>query len=253
MKALMASIVLISAMASGCTFGEYSLPDGFRVRATGTYMWVPFPFAEGGLYYDFIGIGWLVHDESSDDLCLYYQGKELAFAGDHGSNGWKLTAAGREKIAKNGWSLGGEFGGDKSSILTGCVQQADPFPLAPRSRPKRFTPWMPVLNSDNETDYLYRWEITPEPLRVLGKQADSIVFLLSSNQGYLRIASFDSARYEWNGSSIAPGGEELPGGYIIYFRLRDRQTGKMLNGRYIHQVSWYDTVILGTTQEATPK
>lgn len=58
MKVVIRSIVLLAALASGCTFGKYSLPDQFQLKATGTYRWFPFSFAEGGMYYDFIGVGW---------------------------------------------------------------------------------------------------------------------------------------------------------------------------------------------------
>jgi len=64
MKAWLASVVLLATLVSGCTFGKHSLPDGFELRAIGGYRWFPFPFAEAGDYYDFIGAGWLVHYEN---------------------------------------------------------------------------------------------------------------------------------------------------------------------------------------------
>lgn len=128
MKAVMTSVVLLGAFASGCAFGRHSLPDEFEVRAIGTYKWFPFPFAEAGMYYDFIGIGWLVHDERTDEVALSHQGRDLAVAAHQGSDGWKLTVSGRNMVAKEGWSLGGS----NSCMLAGTTRQANPQPSAQR-------------------------------------------------------------------------------------------------------------------------
>jgi len=246
MKAVLISGTLLATLLSGCTFGRQSLPDHFDVRANGIYRWSPMPFAEGGVYYDFIGIGWLVHDERGDELCLSLQDKDLAIAGHLGGDGWTLTARAREMIAKHGWSLGGF----KSGLLAGTAGKADPRSSEPRSPRKRFTPGMPYLNLPGETDYLYEWHMVTEPLRTLDDTWNTAVFLLSSwDHAYVRIAGYDSSHYEWVGSSIIPAPQ---GWYVVNFTIRDRRTGGLLIGSYTYEWRKTGQVNLEVTPSTKP-
>ena len=225
MHGMRAGVVLLLACAGGCTFGTYPLPEAMEVRATGQYAWSPIPYAEAGVYYDFIGVGWLMHDQRGDALALFHQGRRVAIARHTGQDGWDLTLPGRQKVATSGWCVGGY----EDTLLVG-VAPLVPAPPAPEPpRREHFAPGLPYLNAPNETHYLYRWAVRTEPARTLGEKPDRAVFLLDGlDYAYLRLVTFTSSRYTWQGARILPGRDDLPGGSFVRFRLRDRRTGRAI-------------------------
>jgi hypothetical protein len=67
-----------------------------------------------------------------------------------------------------------------------------------------------------------------QPVRTLDESWDRVVFLLvSNNRQYVRVAGFNSADFDWMGSSISKGG------YNVSFLLRDRRSGVILRGTYL--------------------
>ncbi len=246
MRTLLKCVLPLVTTACGCTFGTQPLPDHFEVKATGAYLWFLLPFAEGGIYYDFIGVGWLAHDERMDNICLVHDGRTVAVAAKQGRDGWKLTGLGQRMVAKEGWSTGGPV----SKIVVGLARRANAPPSPAYAPRKRFATGAPFLNAPDETKYLYQGDVTAQPLRVLDDPWDAVVFLVCSSRVYTRLVGFDTSRHDWIGSTVVPGGDEHPGGYIVTFRLRDRRTQRVVSGRCIWEWPSVGSLVLTEEPEA---
>ena len=232
----MIGLLLLLLMVSGCTFGKHTLPEDFQVRAIGTYRWSPIPFAEADVYYDFIGIGWLMHDQRSDEVHLDYQGQNVACAKHMGDDGWKFTSNGQKLIARRGWCCGGYA----DTSLVGMAPRADAAESQKRSPKKHFAPGTPHLNDSNETNYLQEWQVMAEPLQKLDEKWNTTVFLIDiNNHSYTRLVGYNAAHYKWLGAAIKSAGDELPGGYYVHFQFQDCRTGEILQGQYPHR--WRET------------
>jgi hypothetical protein len=218
--------------ASGCTFGHQVLPDGFDLMAKGGYCYSPLPYAEGGLYYDFIGLGWLVHKDSDDDWHLSHDGKEIGVWA-----GWKkeckLSPGGERRIGPRGWSL--SEGRYRSRFLVGWTSRQDLTGAPePHSPPKRLIlPGMEHLNGDDEMVEFHQWTVNQEPLRAMDPSWNMVVFLLDVRERiYRRIAGFSASHYELIGITTYPAEDYGNDGYVVEFVLRDIASGKLTQGTY---------------------
>lgn len=205
-----------------------TLADGFQVRVTGGYtFWAPFPYAERGTDYDFIGLGWLAHMHSEDRWHLIRDGKTLAVTERGGVRKWKVLPEHKRRFPESGWSvLRRAEGTDR--IIVGCVRRSDPDPAQPPSRP--------TGKARLHAPAPWKWQMALTPRFTLDRSADSVVFVCDpSDRRYVRVLAFDSAKRAFIRSGVR---RDPDTGIWVHFRIRDRRTGAELLGRYLHDASY---------------
>ena len=224
---VLGGLLLLGAVGlAGCErpLRIYALADGFQIRVTGGYtFWAPFPYAEAGIDYDFIGLGWLAHQHSEDRWHLIRDGKTLAVGAHAGFRGWKVLPEHKRRLLESGWSVFRRTGA-AARFIVGCVRQSDPDPaqspprLTGKARLYAPAPW--------------KWQVALTPRFTLDKSADSVVFVCnSSDRRYVRVLAFDSGKRAFIRSGVR---QESDTGIWVRFRIRDRRTETELLGRYLH-------------------
>jgi len=201
-----------------------TLADGFQIRVTGGYtFWAPFPYAERGTDYDFIGLGWLAHDHGEDRWHLIRDGKTLAVTERGGIREWKVLPEHKRRLPESGWSVSRREEGT-AGFIVGCVRQSDPDPAQ--------SPPRPTGKARLYAPAPWKWQVALTPRFTLDKSADSVVFVCDSvRRRYVRVLAFDSSKRTFIRSGVR---NDSDTGIWVHFRTRDRRTGAELLGRYLH-------------------